>query len=77
MCSTTTRRVELQHPLRVITFYGTAAATDSLGAMFFEDLDGHDAKLEALLARARRQIPQPSEHRAAMRRSRNSKYRSM
>lgn len=51
MCGSQTLRVDLITPVRVLVFYGTAAATQSTGVMFFEDLYGYDRKLAALLAR--------------------------
>jgi murein L,D-transpeptidase YcbB/YkuD len=45
-------RVNLPRPIPVFVVYGTAlAATD--GVYFFEDLYGHDARLDAALGRAR------------------------
>lgn len=55
LCAAQTHRVDLIQPLRVLIFYGTATATDSLGVMFFRDIYGHDTKLAAALARATRQ----------------------
>ncbi len=51
LCDPTTRRVTLDTPVLVLIFYGTAAVSESLGDMFFEDIYGHDARLEQLLAR--------------------------
>jgi len=49
MCDPKTRRVNLAKPVRVLMFYGTAAATQSGVVLFFEDVYGHDDALEALL----------------------------
>lgn len=51
LCDSTTRRVTLEKPVSVLIFYGTAAASESVGDMFFEDIYGHDARLEQLLNR--------------------------
>jgi murein L,D-transpeptidase YcbB/YkuD len=51
LCDSQTLRVNLAKPLRVMIFYGTVAATESLGVLFFEDIYGHDAKLAAALRR--------------------------
>ena len=45
MCGTKTFRVDLVEPLTVMMFYGTAAATETQGVLFAEDLYGHDRKL--------------------------------
>ena len=45
-----TRTVPLQHPVHVWVLYGTAIASEDGSVRFFEDLYGHDRKLEALLA---------------------------
>ena len=42
-------RVELQTPIRVMILYGTAMATEAGPIQFFDDIYGHDRKLEALL----------------------------
>jgi murein L,D-transpeptidase YcbB/YkuD len=57
MCGTKTLRVDLQTPVRVVIFYSTAAATESRGMLFFEDIYGHDRKLEMLLAREVQHVP--------------------
>jgi murein L,D-transpeptidase YcbB/YkuD len=44
-----TRRVKLEHPVRVMILYGTALATEAGQIMFFDDIYGHDHKLEQLL----------------------------
>lgn len=49
MCGTQTQRVELAQPLGIIVFYATAAATESRGVLFAEDIYGHDRRLERLL----------------------------
>jgi murein L,D-transpeptidase YcbB/YkuD len=43
--------------VRVVIFYSTAAATESRGMLFFEDIYGHDRKLEMLLAREVQHVP--------------------
>lgn len=43
-------QVNLKRPIRVFIVYGTAVATEAGELRFFEDIYGHDAKLEALLA---------------------------
>jgi murein L,D-transpeptidase YcbB/YkuD len=43
-------RVNLAKTIRVLILYGTALATEDGGVMFFEDIYGHDRKLEKLLA---------------------------
>jgi murein L,D-transpeptidase YcbB/YkuD len=52
MCAPQTRTVKLTRPVRVLIFYGTAAATESAGLLFFDDLYGYDARLERLLLQA-------------------------
>jgi murein L,D-transpeptidase YcbB/YkuD len=42
-------QVNLKQPIRVVIVYGTALATESDGVKFFEDIYGHDRKLETLL----------------------------
>ena len=42
-------RVELKEPIRVMILYGTALATEAGAVDFFEDIYGHDRKLETLL----------------------------
>ena len=44
-----TRRVTLAHSIPVLIVYGTALATESGPILFFDDLYGHDRKLEQLL----------------------------
>lgn len=51
LCGTQTQRVKLSKPVRVVVFYTTAGATESLGALFSEDIYGLDRKLEELLGR--------------------------
>lgn len=52
MCGQETLRIRLLKPVQVIVFYSTAVATQSQGILFFEDVYGHDRKLqEALNAR--------------------------
>lgn len=42
-------RVNLKRPIRVMVVYGTALATESGPVRFFDDIYGHDRKLETLL----------------------------
>lgn len=49
LCGTQTLRVSLQTPVPVLIFYSTAAATQSRGVLFFEDVYDHDARLDRLL----------------------------
>jgi L,D-transpeptidase YcbB len=42
-------RVELRDPIRVMILYGTAMATEAGPVQFFDDIYGHDRKLELLL----------------------------
>jgi murein L,D-transpeptidase YcbB/YkuD len=42
-------RVELLEPIPVLILYGTAMATEDGPVQFFDDIYGHDRKLEALL----------------------------
>ncbi len=42
-------RVNLRTPIRVLILYGTALATEDGAVMFFNDIYGHDRKLETLL----------------------------
>jgi murein L,D-transpeptidase YcbB/YkuD len=42
-------RVNLQHPINVLILYGTALATEAGPILFFDDIYGHDKKLEKLL----------------------------
>jgi len=44
-----TFRVNLKTPIRVLILYGTALATEDGAVMFFDDIYGHDRKLEGLL----------------------------
>jgi murein L,D-transpeptidase YcbB/YkuD len=44
-----TLRVNLKTPIRVLILYGTALATEDGAVMFFDDIYGHDRKLEGLL----------------------------
>ncbi len=55
MCGTETLRVRLLKPVSVVVFYSTAMATQSEGVLFFEDVYGHDRKLQELLDARRRQ----------------------
>ncbi len=49
MNGSVTRRVNLANPIPVMILYGTVLATEDGGVMFFEDIYGHDRRLEALL----------------------------
>ena len=49
MCGAPNQRVKLAKPVPALILYGTALATKSRGMLFFEDIYGHDRKLEALL----------------------------
>jgi murein L,D-transpeptidase YcbB/YkuD len=42
-------RVELRQPIRVMILYGTAMATEAGPVQFFDDIYGHDRRLETLL----------------------------
>jgi murein L,D-transpeptidase YcbB/YkuD len=50
------RRVDLQKPIPVLVLYGTALAKEDGQLMFFDDIYGHDRRLEALLRRAPRDL---------------------
>ncbi|MGB8326975.1 MAG: L,D-transpeptidase family protein, partial [Steroidobacteraceae bacterium] len=50
-------RVLLGQPIRVYVFYATAVATQDGHMLFFQDLYGHDARLEALLNARRPLLP--------------------
>jgi murein L,D-transpeptidase YcbB/YkuD len=54
LCGTETLRIQLLRPVRVVVFYSTAVATQSEGVLFFEDVYGHDRKLQELLDARRR-----------------------
>jgi L,D-transpeptidase YcbB len=54
MCGKETFRVRLLQPVRVVVIYSTAMATQSEGVLFFEDVYGHDRKLQELLDARRR-----------------------
>ena len=49
MNGTTTQRVNLARPIRVMILYATAMATEAGDTLFFDDLYGHDRRLEDLL----------------------------
>jgi murein L,D-transpeptidase YcbB/YkuD len=49
MNGSATRRVNLTTPIPVLILYGTALATEDGAVMFFDDIYGHDRKLEKLL----------------------------
>jgi L,D-transpeptidase YcbB len=50
MNGTETVRVNLAHPVRVMVLYGTVLATEDGQTFFFDDIYGHDRKLQRLLA---------------------------
>lgn len=56
MSGTDARRVGLPKPITVMVLYGTALAVEDGRILFFEDIYGHDRKLEALI----RSIPASS-----------------
>ena len=47
--TTASLRVNLRTPIRVLILYGTALATEDGAVMFFDDIYGHDRRLETLL----------------------------
>jgi murein L,D-transpeptidase YcbB/YkuD len=49
MHATAPSRVNLAAPIRVMILYGTALATEAGSIQFFDDIYGHDRKLESLL----------------------------
>jgi murein L,D-transpeptidase YcbB/YkuD len=49
MHDTKSLRVELREPIRVMILYGRAMATEAGPVQFFDDIYGHDRKLEVLL----------------------------
>jgi L,D-transpeptidase YcbB len=55
MCGTQTLRIHLIKPVQVVVFYSTAVATRDEGVLFFDDVYGHDRKLQELLKARRRQ----------------------
>jgi L,D-transpeptidase YcbB len=50
MHDTKSLRIELRKPIRVMILYGTSMATEAGPVQFFDDIYGHDRKLEALLS---------------------------
>jgi L,D-transpeptidase YcbB len=50
MHGTQSLRIQLSKPIRVMILYGTAMATEAGPVQFFDDIYGHDRKLEALLS---------------------------
>ena len=61
-----TLRVTLAAPVPVMVLYGTALATEAGPVLFFDDLYGHDRRLDALLRSrraelARRQVPETGQ----------------
>ena len=57
LCDPATRRVDLTTPVSVLIFYGTAVVSQSEGIMFFEDLYGHDRRLDDLLRKTSAKTP--------------------
>jgi L,D-transpeptidase YcbB len=58
MNGTTTLTVTLKNRIRVFFVYGTALVTESGNALFFDDIYGHDQRLEAALnSRRPRSVP--------------------
>jgi murein L,D-transpeptidase YcbB/YkuD len=49
MNGTSTLTVTLKNRIRVFFVYGTALATENGDALFFDDIYGHDQRLEAAL----------------------------
>lgn len=49
LCGKETLRVSLPNPVSVSVFYTTAVASRSEGVLFFDDIYGHDRKLQQLL----------------------------
>jgi murein L,D-transpeptidase YcbB/YkuD len=52
MQGTETVRVNLKETIRVMILYGTALANEAGQVLFFDDLYGHDTRLEAALQRS-------------------------
>ena len=52
LSGTQTQRIRLERPVPVVVFYTTAVVTRSAEVLFFQDVYGHDAKLQQLLDRA-------------------------
>ena len=57
MNGSTTMTVTLKNRIRVFVVYGTALATEDGKALFFDDIYGHDQRLEAALAARRAREP--------------------
>jgi murein L,D-transpeptidase YcbB/YkuD len=58
MSGTSTLTVTLKNRIRVFFVYGTALVTESGNALFFDDIYGHDQRLEAALnSRRPRSVP--------------------
>ncbi len=51
MCGKQTLRVLLNEPVKIVVFYATAAATESRGMLFCDDIYGLDRRLQLLLER--------------------------
>lgn len=49
LCGKKTLRVLLKEPVNVVVFYATAAATETRGVLFSDDIYGHDRRLQKLL----------------------------
>jgi murein L,D-transpeptidase YcbB/YkuD len=49
MAATPTRRALLTRPMPVILFYTTAVAEPGRGVAFYEDIYGHDRRLDEAL----------------------------
>jgi murein L,D-transpeptidase YcbB/YkuD len=52
-------RIDLRQPIEVMILYGTALATEAGPIEFFEDIYGHDRKLEGLLGLQPVHAPEP------------------
>ncbi|MEZ5458995.1 MAG: L,D-transpeptidase family protein [Steroidobacteraceae bacterium] len=57
-------RVNLAQPIRVMILYATALATESGEVLFFEDIYGHDARLERQLGSRQRLPPIAADPRS-------------
>jgi murein L,D-transpeptidase YcbB/YkuD len=51
MNGTPNRQVNLSHPFPVLILYGTVVVTDDGIVHFYDDIYGHDAALEKVLAK--------------------------
>ncbi|MET0987507.1 MAG: L,D-transpeptidase family protein [Steroidobacteraceae bacterium] len=52
LCGSSNQRVKLAKPIPILILYGTAFASKRRGMLFFDDIYGHDQKLQALLGLA-------------------------